>query len=137
MTDIYWPHDPDNTTYPEHESPKRSQQKLVLKSTNPKTAKFNILLHGIRKRKPRYYFKCKEPGCTYSFATLKGWNLHHCLHHKNLFTCKNCNKKLVTPSAHQVHQNQHASLKYICKTFGTMYPYMSTLRMHRRVHTSQ
>ena len=38
---------------------------------------FNIHLHGICKRKPKYYFRCQINGYQHSFYTVKGWNLHH------------------------------------------------------------
>ena len=135
-TEIYWPIDLDNV---QDQSLAKNKSCNTPHSKTNKTAKFkfNILLHGIRRRKPRYYFKCKETGCTHTFATLKGWNLHHRLHHNTLLKCANCNKTFTTPSAHRPHKNLHVPLKYVCETCGNTFPYKSTLRIHRHVHTSQ
>ena len=135
-TEIYWLIEPENVQ--DQSSAKNKSCKIPLTRGN-KTIKFkfDILLHGIRRRKPRYYFKCKETRCTFAFATLKGWNLHHRLHHNILLKCANCNKMFTTPSAHRAHKNRHAPLKYVCETCGNTFPYKSTLRIHHRVHTSQ
>ena len=136
-TEIYWPIESDKTPDFNHVLSENSWHKPTLKSTNHKMAKFNILLHGIRRRKPKYYFKCKETGCTYSFASLKGWNLHHRLHHNMLIVCTICNKKFATPSVHRAHKNLHATRKYVCETCGNTYPYKSSLKTHRKVHSTQ
>ena len=135
-TEIYWPIDPENV---QDQSLAKNKSCNIPHSRGNKTAKFkfNILLHGICRRKPRYYFKCKETGCTHTFATLKGWNLYHRLHHNTLLKCANCNKMFATPSAHRAHKNLHVPLKYECETCGNTFPYKSTLRIHCHVHTSQ
>ena len=133
-TEIYWPIDLDKA-----QDQSLAENKLCSTPNlkDNKNAKFNILLHGIRRRKPRYYFKCKETGCTYTFDTLKGWNLHHRLDHNTLIKCANCNRKFTTPSAHRAHKNLHAPLKYVCKTCENAFPYNSILRMHCHIHTTQ
>ena len=136
MTEIYWPIDLDKTQ-DQSLAENKSCNTPHLKDNKTAKFKFNILLHGMHRRKPRYYFKCKEIGCTHTFATLKGWNLHHRPHHNTLIKCANCNKMFTTPSAHRAHKNLHAPLKYVCGTCGNAFPYNSTLRVHRHVHTSQ
>ena len=135
-TEIYWPIDLENV---QDQSLAKNKSCNIPHSRGNKTTKFkfNILLHAICRRKPRYYFKCKETCCTHTFATLKGWNLHHRLHHNTLLKCANCNKMFTTPSAHRAHKNLHAPLKYVCETCGNTFPYKSTLRIHCHVHTSQ
>ena len=38
---------------------------------------FNINWHGLRQRKPRYWFKCKVNECDSTFSTIHGWNFYH------------------------------------------------------------
>ena len=101
----------------------------ILPEANPNTstpnrarpknkAKFKLLTHGIRKRRPKYYFRCKIEWCTYTFSTVKGWNLHHQLHHNTVIYCDKCKKRFSTPSAHHMHQNLHAPMKFMCETGG-------------------
>ena len=65
-TEIYWTTD--------------KAAKLASKqAVSPKKPRhFNIQIHGLRKRRPMYYFHCKINGCMHTFYTLKGWNIHHC-----------------------------------------------------------
>ena len=41
-----------------------------------KMPRFNINWHGLRRRKPRYWFKCKVNECDSTFSTIRGWNFH-------------------------------------------------------------
>ena len=70
-TEIYWLIDLDKV---QDQSLVKNKSCNIPHLKGNKTAKFkfNILLHGIHRRKPRYYFKCKETGCTHTFTTLKG-----------------------------------------------------------------
>ena len=38
---------------------------------------FNINLHGIRKHRCQYYFKCAEGNCNKSLNRIQDWNMHH------------------------------------------------------------
>ena len=105
-TENYWPLAEDVVAT----RPVPQNRKRALRSKNQKAAGFDILLHAIRRRKPKYYFRCKEANCKYSFRTLKGWNLHHRVTHKTLLECADCHKKFPTPSAHRAHKNMHAPL---------------------------
>ena len=71
--------------------------------------------------------------CPCTFSTIKGWNLHHRVHHKTILTC---NRKFRTLSAHRAHRNMHAPLKFFCKNCGSQFPYSSALCIHKRVHVS-
>ena len=40
-------------------------------------AKFNVKLHGIHCRCPKYWFKCMVSPCKQTFPSTKLWNIHH------------------------------------------------------------
>ena len=113
VTEIYW-----SLNYDDKQLSSCPTDVKVFRPAHPKTVGFNILVHGIQCHKPQYYFKCTEPGCAYSFCTLKGWNLHHRMAHKTLLKCKDCPQKFMTPSAQRAHRNMHAPLTFTCEKCG-------------------
>ena len=95
---------------------------------------FKITLHGITKRKPKYYFKCYILGCKSRFHSLKEWNSHHIVQHKLLLSCLKCPKQFKKPSAFRVHRNNHALAKLSCSMCGKTFAFPSSVQLHRRVH---
>ena len=73
MTDIYWPHDPNNTTHPEHESPKpkRLQRKPVLKPTKPKQLNLTFCYMGLEKGNPGTILNTKSQAVPTPLLLLK------------------------------------------------------------------
>ena len=70
---IYWPLSEDSDS---------DHARLDILTVPPsrvtrKMPKFNINWHGLRRRKPRYWFKCKVNECDSTFSTIRGWNFHH------------------------------------------------------------
>ena len=121
-TEAYWPLDQEV-----QQPTKCTTAMQILRLAHLKSARFNILVHGIHRCKLCYYFKCKEPNCVYSFCTLKGWNLHHWMAHKTLLKCKDCSQKFLTPSAHRAHRNMHAPPLFTCESCGKSFPFKSAL----------
>ena len=66
---------------------------------HPSRAGFHISVHGIRHKKKRTYLACKIPGCKASFPSVRDWNSHlRLIHKENHLTCMECKKKFNTPS---------------------------------------
>ena len=98
-------------------------------------AKFNIRLHGIKKRKPKYWFRCIVPNCKHTFPAIKFWNTHHEAEHRSFqLRCCICKKCFNMPSAKCTHSNLHASHKYCCYKCGKAFPYASALQQYTHVH---
>lgn len=120
-TEVYWP-----LGYDVKWPPTCPTVAKVLRPAHPKTASFNILVHGIWCHKPRYYFKCKEPNCVYSFCTLKGWNLHHRMAHKTLNSARTVpeNSSLQVPTEHIeiCMHHYHSHVRYVASHFHSKVP---------------
>ena len=100
-------------------------------------ASFDVKVHGIKKRKPTYWFRCVVPGCKQSFPSIKFWNSHHGIEHTNYkLICHTCNKQFCTPSAKRVHSNAHATTKYQCPRCDKLFPYASALKQHKHIHAA-
>ena len=100
-----------------------------------KTKAFSINTVGIRRRKPRYWFKCKVPPCQSSFSTIVGWNFHHRYAHKSVYLkCPECERKFNIPSAHRAHKNAHVEKKHSCEICNKSFPFKSGLRQHMQKH---
>ena len=81
---IYWPLSDDSDS--DHV---RLDPPIVSTShVSRKKPTFNINLHGLCQRKPRYWFKCKVSMCDSTFFTIRGWNFHHSYVHRNVMICK-------------------------------------------------
>ena len=98
-------------------------------------AKFNIRLTGIKKRKPKYWFRCIVPNCKCTFPTIKFWNTHHEAEHQSFqLRCHICKKCFNMPIAKCAHSNSHASHKHCCSKCGKTFQYASVLQQHTHVH---
>ena len=83
----YWPLDED-------------EQRRLLQTSRPSTTPtvsknvqqrtFSMSTHGIRRRKHRYYFKCKIGPCNKSYSNIRDWNAHHRQKHGTLIRCTSC-----------------------------------------------
>ena len=63
-------------------------------------AKFNVKVHGIQWRHPKYWFKCMVPPYKQTFQSTKLWNIHHAMAHKSItLMCDMCKKTFTKPSA--------------------------------------
>ena len=123
-TEIYWPIDEPGKDGNENDTPKK------------RADHFNIQVHGLKKHKPKYYFRCKMNGCEHTFYTLKGWNIHHRAHHKGvILKCNKCKKRFTTPSAHRAHCNAHTTIQFTCETYWHGFAFNSALCPHGNVHS--
>ena len=56
---------------------------------------FNVVVHKLKKRKHKYYYKCKIGECPASFSKTLAWNVHHVVKHKDVkFRVNECRKVL-------------------------------------------
>ena len=100
--------------------------------------KFDINWHGLRWRKPRYWFKCKVKECDSTFSTIRGWNFcHSYVHRKIILKCEICDQKFTSPSAHHAHKSAHVPRTNICTVCNKAFPFKSGLRQHMIVHKKQ
>ena len=74
----------------------RSQQIHV----GAKSPVFQITVHGLKRYKHRYHYKCIVISCACRFSTVRDWNNHHRNFHKTILRCSDCHKGFRTPSAH-------------------------------------
>ena len=86
-----WPEEPilKASVIPERYKKPKFKVPPSLLSPKPKKkdkARFNVRMHGLVKRKPRYWFKCKIPNCGQNFPNIKAWNQHHAIYHKKLLS---------------------------------------------------
>ena len=73
-----------------------------------KSGHFNVAVHKLKKRKCKYYYKCKIGECPASFSKTSAWNAHHLVNHKDVkFRCNECRKVLQTPLSYKNHLNLH------------------------------
>ena len=103
----YWPLD-------------KNEQRRLLQTTTPSVSKnvqqrtFTMSTHGIRRRKHRYYFKCKIGPCNKSYSNIRDWNAHHRQKHGTLIRCTSCPKSFTMPSTHRTHVYTHSPARQIC-----------------------
>ena len=146
-TEIYWPISPKPVEIPkspEKDTPDKSDKSILrqgnpkLRSGCPKPKKriiyakptqfmFRIRNFGIKKKKPKYYFKCAVDHCRSMFDKLQTWNTHHRIHHRTPITCTVCRKSFKTPSVAQSHKNSHAIRKHKCNQCSKSFAYGSAL----------
>ena len=159
-TEIYWPISPkrmkaykisegatpDKTIKPisRQRKPKYGRDSLHLKQPKKrmiyaKPSKFLFRIHtiGIKKKKPKYYFRCVVENCSKTFDKLQTWNTHHRIHHKSLIRCTICWKSFETPSVARSHKNSHAPRKHECTLCNKVFAYGSALRLHKNTHVKQ
>ena len=106
--------------------------------TSRKMPKFKINLHGLRRRKPKYWFRCQVKNCDSTFSTIRGWNFHHSyVHRKIILKCELCDRKFTSPSAHRAHKSAHVPRTNICTICDKAFPFKSGLRQHILVHKKQ
>ena len=73
-----------------------------------KSGYFNVVVHKLKRRKCKYYYKYKIGECPASFSKTSAWNVHHLVNHKDVkFRCIECRKVLQTPSSYKNHLNLH------------------------------
>ena len=131
---IYWPLSDDSDS---------DHARLDILTVPPshvtrKKPTFNINWHGLRQRKPRYWFKCKVNKCDSTFSTIRGWNFHHSFVHRNItLKCEICGQKFTSPSAHHAHKSAHVPRTNICTICNKAFPFKSGLRQHMIVHKKQ
>ena len=103
----------------------------------PSQFMFKIHTVGIKKKKPKYYFKCVDGNCDKTFDKLQTWNTHDRLHHKSPIRCTICWKSFDTPSVARSHKNFHAPRKHKCTQCNKAFAYSSALRIHKNTHVKQ
>ena len=117
---------------------KTEQKQIPPISGASRKPKFNINVHGIRCRRPKYWFKCKVGQCTSTFSTIKGWNFHHQYAHKDSWLeCDQCVRRFKIPSAHRAHHNAHAVRKHKCKSCDKTFAFYSGVRQQMACHIKQ
>ena len=133
-TVIYWPlTDESDLDHAKLDSPILS---TTCKSRQKPT--FYINWHGIRRRKPRYWFKCKVSTCDSTFSTIHGWNFHHSYVHRSIILkCEICGWKFTSPSTHHAHKSAHVPWTNICTICSKAFLFKSGLRQHMTVHIKQ
>ena len=144
---IYWPLSEDSDTtliyQPLSEDSDSDRVRLDISTvpslrTSRKMPKFKINLHGLRRRKPKYWFRCQVKNCDSTFSTRRGWNFHHSyVHQKIILKCELCDCKFTSPSAHRAHKSAHVPRTNICTICDKAFPFKSGLRQHILVHKKQ
>ena len=64
----------------------RTQQICV----GAKSPVFQLTVHGLKKYKHRYHYKCAVISCAHRFSTVRDWNNHHRNFHKTILRCHDC-----------------------------------------------
>ena len=108
---IYWP------LFEDSDSDRARLDNSTVPSSRAtrKMPKFNINWHGLRRRKPRYWFKCQVKKCDSTFSTIRGWNFHHSyVHQKIILECESCGQNLLA----QVHIEHTKVLMYLGLTYA-------------------
>ena len=131
---IYWPLSDDSDS----DHVRLDPPIVSTSSVSRKKPTFNINWCGLRRRKPRYWFKCKVSTCDSTFSTICGWNFHHSYAHRNIILkCEICGQKFTSPSAHRAYKSAHAPQTNICTICNKAFPFKSGLRQHMIVHIKQ
>ena len=146
-TEIYWPISPkpiEILNTPEgdrqHKTEKPTLKQENLKSgrgllqprkrmiyAKPSQFVFKINTTGIKRKKPKYYFKCIANNCSKTFDNLQTWNTHHRIHHNTPIKCTVCKKSFKTPSVALSHKNSHMVRKHKCTQCSKTFTYGSAL----------
>ena len=123
----YWPLD-------------KNEQRRLLQTTTPSVSKnvqqrtFTMSTHGIRRRKHRYYFKCKIRPCNKSYSNIRDWNAHHRQKHGTLIWCTSCSKSFTMPSTHRAHVYTHSPARHKCTQCTRKFAFVSWLKQHKYAH---
>ena len=55
-----------------------------------KSPVFRLMVHGLKKYKHRYQYKCAVISCAHRFSMVRDWNNHHRNFHKTILRCCDC-----------------------------------------------
>ena len=75
---------PDTTSLSSRRT--RTQQIRV----GAKSPVFRNTVHGLKRYKHRYHYKCAVISCARRFSTVRDWNNHHRNFHKTILKCSDC-----------------------------------------------
>ena len=107
----------------------RSQQIHV----GAKSPVFQITVHGLKRYKHRYHYKCIVISCARRFSMVRDWNNHHRNFHKTILRCSDCHKGFRTPSAHRDHVYMHKQ-QLTCRKCNKKFCFPSSLQVHMISH---
>ena len=99
-----------------------------------KSPTFRISVHGLKRYKHRYSYKCVVNPCNRRFATVRDWNRHHQLFHRFYLKCVECRKCFATPSSRKDHMYSHRTHQYKCTICNCSFYFPSELQLHKTVH---
>ena len=95
-----------------------------------KSPVFRITVHGLKRYKHRYHYKCVVISCALRFSTVRDWNNHHRNFHKTILRCSDCHKGFKTPSAHRDHMYIHKQQQLTCRKCNKKFCFLSSLQVH-------
>ena len=108
----------------------RTQQICV----GAKSPVFQLTVHGLKKYKHRYHYKCAVISCAHRFSMVRDWNNHHRNFHKTILRCRDCQKGFKTPSAHRDHVHIHKQQQLTCRKCNKKFCFASSLQVHMISH---
>ena len=99
-----------------------------------KSPVFRITVHGLKRYKLRYHYKCIVTSCACRFSMVRDWNNHHRNFHKTILRCSDCRKGFKTPSAHRDHVYIHKQQQLTCRKCNKKFCFLSSLQVHMISH---
>ena len=105
-----------------------------IQQSGTKSPTFKISVHGLKRYKHRYSYKCMVNPCNRQFATVRDWNRHHQLFHRFHLKCVECRKRFATPSSRRDHMYSHRAHQYKCTICKRSFYFLSELQLHKTVH---
>ena len=143
-TEDYWPEDMErniNVIPTMRERTKRDKPHWTIRrviQVRPSLHLFSVRTHGLKHRKWKYTFSCRQAKCARRFSNVRDWNSHHRLHHAEVkFKCSVCSKVCLTPSSFRDHKYAHRDNLFKCLQCHCSFPFKSGVNNHKRAHLSQ
>ena len=102
-----------------------------------KSPVFQLTVHGLKKYKHRYHYKCTVISCARRFSTVRDWNNHHRNFHKTILRCRDCRKGFKTLSAHRDHVYTHKQQQLTCRKCNKKFCFPSSLQVHMISHLTK
>ena len=99
-----------------------------------KSPAFKITVHGLKKFRQKYHYKCVVNPCAHRFSTVHDWNRHLHTFHQTILRCTVCRKGFKAPSTHHDHLYTHHEKQFTCNKCNKVFCYLSVLQAHMISH---
>ena len=99
-----------------------------------KSLAFKTTVHGLKRFRHKYHYKCIVNPCACRFSTVRDWNRHHRTFHQTTLRCTMCRKGFKAPSTRYDYLYMHHEKQFTYNKCNKVFCYLSALQAHMISH---